>query len=346
MAVSLGSLAVRFGCELHGDPDVCIEKVATLHSAGPGCLSFLANPAYRSQLSGTRAAAVVLRPEDQPSCPTSALLTSDPYVVFARIAGELHPQLALRPGVSPTASIGHECIVPATCEIGAGAVIGDRTRLGDRVLVGPGVVLGSDVSIGADTRLIGSVHVYAGTRIGARCVLHAGAVIGADGFGFARDRDGTYEKVPQVGVVVLGDDVEVGANTTIDRGAIDDTHVGNGVKLDNQVQVGHNVRIGEHTVVAALTGISGSATIGARCIIGGQVGIAGHITIVDDVVIAGRAIVTGPIRKAGAYGGGGLPADDLRRWRRNIVRAGQLEEMAKRLQVLERNIGRVSREES
>jgi UDP-3-O-[3-hydroxymyristoyl] glucosamine N-acyltransferase len=194
------------------------------------------------------------------------------------------------------------------------------------------------VVIGADTRIAAGVVIYGGVRLGSRCVIHSGAVIGADGFGFARDRDGSQIKVPQIGGVVIGDDVEIGACTTVDRGAIGDTVIGDGVKLDNQIQVGHNTRIGAHTVIAGQSGVSGSTTIGARCTIGGKVGIAGHIHIADDVVIGGGTSVPGSITVPGVYAGGGTPADTLQRWRRNMVRFGQLDEMARRLLAIEKRI--------
>jgi UDP-3-O-[3-hydroxymyristoyl] glucosamine N-acyltransferase len=196
-------------------------------------------------------------------------------------------------------------------------------QIGERVFVGPGCILQRGAQVGADTRLIASVNMYAGVRIGRRCIVHAGAVIGADGFGFAPDA-GTWVKVPQVGTVLIGDDVEIGANTTIDRGAIDDTVVGSGVKLDNQIQVGHNVIIGAHTAVAGCVGISGSTTIGQRCMIGGGVGIAGHLTIADDVVVTGVSLVSASIKHAGSYSSG-MPAVETRMWRRMVARLRRLE---------------------
>lgn len=334
--VPLGELAVRHGCELRGDPALEVDHVATLRAAGPGALAFLANPAYRAQLPGTRATAVVLAPAAAANCPCACLVSNDPYAAYARIAAELYPPPAATPGVAPGASIGPGSGIPASAEVAPGAVLGAGVRLGERVVIGPHCVLGDGVNVGDDTRLVGSTTVYAGVTIGARCIVHAGCVIGSDGFGFARGRDGRYTKVPQVGGVRIGDDVEVGANTTIDRGAVDDTVIGDGVKLDNQIQVGHNVVIGPHTVIAAQTGIAGSTTIGARCVIGGQVGIAGHISIADDVIVGGGASVTGTIRRAGVYGGGPTPADDLPRWRRNMARFGQLDRLAKRVRALER----------
>ncbi len=338
MRVSLGLLAVRYGCELRGDPDKVVERVATLRTADDRCLTFLANSAYRGQLSHTRAAAVILAPADAAGCPVDALVTRDPYVVYARVAAELYPAPEPRPGVHPTAVIPSGVVIPPSCEIGPGVVLGHGVVLGERVVLGPRTILGDRVTVGADTRLMPGVTVYADVRIGARCILHTGVVLGSDGFGFARERDGTYVKVPQLGSVQVSDDVEIGANTTVDRGAIDDTVIGNGVKLDNQIQVGHNVRIGEHTVIAGQTAIAGSTTIGARCTIGGQAGFAGHIVVVDDVVIGGGSAVTGSIRAAGVYAGGGTPADQLSRWRRNMARFGQLDEIAKRVRSLEKRL--------
>jgi UDP-3-O-[3-hydroxymyristoyl] glucosamine N-acyltransferase len=338
MGVSLGLLAVRHGCELRGDPDRVVDRVATLGRADYRCVTFLANSAYRGQLAGTRAGAVILAPADAADCPVDALVTRDPYVVYARVAAELYPAPEPRPGVHPTAVVAPGVVIPASCEVGPGVVLGRDVVLGERVVVGPRTVLGDRVAVGADTRFMPGVTVYAGVRIGARCVLHTGVVLGSDGFGFAREREGSYVKVPQLGSVEVGDDVEIGANTTVDRGAIDDTIIGPGVKLDNQIQVGHNVRIGEHTVMAAQTAIAGSTTIGARCTVGGQAGFAGHIVVVDDVVIGGGTAVTGSIRTAGVYAGGGTPADELPRWRRNMARFGQLDELAKRVRSLEKRL--------
>lgn len=332
----LGELAVRHGCELRGDPELRVDHVATLRNAGAGALAFLANAAYRPQLSTTGATAVVLAAGEAAGCPAACLVSADPYAAYARMAAELYPPTPICPGVAAGATLGSGCQVPASAAVSPGAVLGAGVRLGERVFIGPHCVLGDGTVIGDDTRLLGHCTVYPGVVIGARGIIHAGVVLGADGFGFARERDGRYTKVPQVGGVRIGDDVEIGANTTIDRGALDDTLVGDGVKLDNQIQVGHNVVIGPHTVIAAQVGIAGSAVIGARCVIGGQAGIAGHLTIADDVVVAGGSAVTGSIRRAGFYGGGPTPADDLPRWRRNMARFGQLDALAKRLRVLER----------
>jgi len=342
MGMTLGLLAVRYGCELRGDPDSVVDRVATLTSAGPGAIGFLANPVYRSQLADTQATAVILGTADADNCPVAVLIAQEPYAVYARVAADLHPSPPLRPGIHASAVLGNVACVPASCQIGPGAVLGDGVSLGERVSIGASTVVGEGVEIGADTRISAGVVIYVGVRLGSRCLIHSGAVIGADGFGFARERDGSQIKVPQIGGVVIGDDVEIGACTTIDRGALGDTFIAEGVKLDNQIQVGHNVRIGAHTVIAGQAGVSGSTTIGARCTIGGRVAIAGHLVIADDVVIGGGTGVPGSILTAGVYAGGGTPADTLQRWRKNMVRFGQLDEIARRLRAVEKRINRDS----
>jgi UDP-3-O-[3-hydroxymyristoyl] glucosamine N-acyltransferase len=319
----LGELAVRFGLGLRGDPSLRISRVATLSHAEPGALSFLANPRYRKQMESTRATAVLVGPENAESCPVAALIDPNPYLAYARIADLLYPQTAPEPGIHSSAVISSRARIAASASVGPLAVIEDDVDIGERVFVGPGCIVQRGARLGADSRLIARVNLYAGVRIGQRCILHAGAVIGADGFGFAPDA-GTWVKVPQVGTVRIGDDVEIGANTTIDRGAIDDTVVENGVKLDNQIQVGHNVTIGAHTAVAGCVGISGSTTIGQRCMIGGGVGIAGHLTIADDVVVTGCSLVSASIRHAGSYSSG-MPTVETRRWRRMVAHLRRLD---------------------
>jgi UDP-3-O-[3-hydroxymyristoyl] glucosamine N-acyltransferase len=286
-------------------------------------LSFLANPRYRKQMESTRATAVLVGPEDAAGCPVAALIDPNPYLAYARIAELLHPQAALEPGIHPTAVVSQSARVAASACVGPLAVIEDGVDIGERAFVGPGCIVQQGAQVGADSRLVSRVNVYAGVKIGRRCILHAGAVIGADGFGFAPDA-GSWVKVPQIGSVQIGDDVEIGANTTIDRGAIDDTVVEHGVKLDNQIQVGHNVTIGEHTAVAGCVGISGSTTIGRRCMIGGGVGIAGHLTIADDVVVTGCSLVSASIRQAGSYSSG-MPTVETRMWRRMVAHLRRLD---------------------
>jgi len=334
MGMTLAALAVRHGCELHGDPDVTVDHVATLAAAGPGALAFLANPRYRSQLAGTRASAVVLDAESAADCPTACLVSSNPYLAYARLAAELHPLPPPRPGIAAGASIAASASLGALSQVDAGAVIGEGAVIGARVIIAANAVIGAHCVVGDDTRIMAGVVLCERVRVGRRCLVHPGAVIGSDGFGNARGPGGAWTRVPQLGGVVIGDDVSIGACTTIDRGAIEDTLVGDGVRLDNHIQVGHNVSIGNHTAIAAMTGISGSTRIGARCIIGGHCGFAGHIVVADDVVISGGAKVTNSISRPGLYSGA-IPADEARQWRRNAVRFGQLDALARRLRELE-----------
>jgi UDP-3-O-[3-hydroxymyristoyl] glucosamine N-acyltransferase len=332
MATTLGELAVRFGCELEGDPGVAVDSVATLQNAGPRSITFLANPKYRRQLASTRAAAVVLDARAAGECPVAALISSNPYATYARIAALLHPENRWSAGIAAGAHIEERAQIAPSASIAAGAIIESGVRIGERVRIGPGCVVMRDSSIGDDTRLSANVTVCHGVRIGARVLIHPGAVIGADGFGLAPER-GAWVKVPQVGSVRIGDDVEIGASTTIDRGAIDDTVIEDGVKLDNQIQIGHNVHVGAHTAIAGCTGVSGSTVIGSRCMIGGMVGFAGHLSVCDDVVVSGFTLVSHSIRKPGVYSGG-LPLDEARRWRRNAVRFRHLDELAKQVERL------------
>jgi UDP-3-O-[3-hydroxymyristoyl] glucosamine N-acyltransferase len=324
---SLGELAVRFGCTLQGDPELRVTHVATLERADPQGLAFLANPRYRRFLSQTKAGAVVLDAKSAADCPVAALITKDPYAVYARIAALLHPAATPVPGKHPSAIVDPSATIDPSASIGPLAVIGARAQIGARSTVGPGCVILDDVTIGADTRLVANVTLCSSVVIGERCLLHPGVVIGADGFGLAPS-EGEWLKVPQLGGVRIGNDVEVGAGTTIDRGAIEDTIIGDGVKLDNQIQIGHNVRIGAHTAIAGCTGISGSTTIGSRCMIAGQVGVAGHLSICDDVVVTGRTFVNSSIRKPGYYSGG-LTADEASRFRKNAARFHRLDELAR-----------------
>lgn len=332
----LGELAVRFGLTLRGDADAQVSGVATLAGAGTGDIAFLANPAYRRFLALTGASAVIVGADDAEACPGNALISANPYAAYARIATLLHPAPAIEPGVASSASVAAGVSVPASVHIGHCAVIEAGVRLGDRVVIGPGSFVGRDTQIGDDSRLVANVTVCHGVALGRRVLIHPGTVLGSDGFGIARETDG-WIKVPQLGGVRVGDDVEIGAGTTIDRGAIDDTIIGNGVKLDNQIQVAHNVEIGAHTVIAACTGVSGSTRIGERCLIAGAVGFVGHLDIADDVVITGQTMVNKSISEAGVYSSA-LPMDEARRWRRNSARFRQLDDLAKRLRAIEKKL--------
>lgn len=320
---SLGELAVRFGLTLRGEPHLKVRSVATLAHAEAGSLSFLANSRYRRQLQTTRATAVLISAEDDSHCPVAALIHPNPYLVYARIASLMHPEAIPAPGAHPSAVVDSAARVAASAGIGPLAVVEEDAVIGERVLIGPGCIVQRGARIGSDSILVSRVNLYPGVVLGQRCILHAGAVVGADGFGFAQN-SGNWVKVPQVGSVRIGDDVEIGANTTIDRGAIDDTVVENGVKLDNQIQVGHNVVIGAHTAIAACTGISGSTVIGQRCMIGGMVGFAGHLSIADDVVVTGCSLVSASIKKAGSYSSG-MPTVETRLWRRMVAHLRRLD---------------------
>jgi UDP-3-O-[3-hydroxymyristoyl] glucosamine N-acyltransferase len=340
---TLGELAVRFGLELRGDPSVRVSHVATLEHADGASISFLANPRYKRFLATTRAAAVIVEPKLADETPVAALLAKNPYAAYARIAALLHPPRPVAPGRHPTAVVDPAAQVAESAAIGAHAVIGAGAKIGPRAVIGPGCVVLEDVEIGADTRLVANVTVCSGVVIGERCLIHPGVVIGADGFGLAPDR-GEWIKVPQVGGVRIGNDVEVGANTTIDRGAIEDTVVEDGVKLDNQIQIAHNVRVGAHTVIAGCTGVSGSTTIGKRCMIGGQVGIAGHLSICDDVVLTGRSFVSSSIHKPGTYSSG-LPVEEASSFRKNAARFYQLDAFVREMRRLHRDAGEADADE-
>jgi UDP-3-O-[3-hydroxymyristoyl] glucosamine N-acyltransferase len=320
--VSLGELAVRFGLTLKGEPSLKVRRLATLAQADAGALTFFANSRYRQHLKSTRAGVVVLSEADAEDCPVAALLSPNPYLAYARIAQMLHPDGPLAAGIHASAVIDPGAQISRSASIGPLSVVEEGVLVGERVLIGPGCILQRGARVGDDSRLLTRVSLYPDVRIGQRCILHAGAVIGADGFGFAA-HEGTWVKVPQVGSVRIGDDVEIGANTTIDRGAIDDTVVENGVKLDNQIQVGHNVVIGAHTAIAACTGISGSTVIGQRCMIGGMVGFAGHLTIADDVTVTGCSLVSASIKQAGSFSSG-MPTVESRRWRRMVAHLRRL----------------------
>ncbi|HEX7080879.1 MAG TPA: UDP-3-O-(3-hydroxymyristoyl)glucosamine N-acyltransferase [Gammaproteobacteria bacterium] len=339
MAATLGDLAERFGCALHGPADAVVSRVATLPNATPDAITFLANPGYRAALRDTRAGAVILEERYRAECPVPCLVHANPYATYARVAAVLHPPPAPRPGIHPTAVVAAGADIHPSAEIGPQAVVGAGSVIAESVVIGPGSVVGEGVRIGAGTRLAARVTVLHGVKIGARCLLHPGVVIGADGFGFAEDfAHGGWVKVPQVGSVTIGDDVEIGANSAIDRGAIEDTVIEDGVKIDNLVQIGHNVRVGAHTAMAAMTGVAGSTRIGKRCMIAGGAAMVGHLDICDDVVMLVRSVITRSITQPGVYLGT-LPADEAARWRRNAGRFRHLDELAKRLRAVERRVG-------
>lgn len=330
---TLQQLADEVGARVVGDPACRIEGVATLFGAGVGEIAFLSNSKYRKFLAGTAASAVILAEADVAFCATNALVVADPYLAYAKIAARL--TVSERPVgmIHPSAVIAASARVAGTAFIAAHCVVEDDADIGDEVFLGPGCVVGRGSRIGERSRLVANVTICHGVVVGLRALVHPGAVIGSDGFGLANDR-GRWVKVPQLGGVNIGDDVEIGANTTIDRGAIEDTVIENGVKLDNLIQIAHNVRVGAHSAIAAQVGIAGSAKIGARCVIAGQCGIAGHIEIADGTQFTGMSMVTKSVSEAGVYSSG-IPAEPNRLWRRNVARFRQLEQLEKRIKALE-----------
>lgn len=336
----LDELVARLGGELVGDGELSVRRVATLDQAGAGDLAFLANPKYLSRLKTSEAAAVIVSPKARDAVTDRPrIVTDDPYLYYARVSALFNPPPQAVPGVHPLAAVSSP--VPASVQIDAGAVVGADVDLGEGVVIGAGCSIGEGVRIGNGTRLAPRVVVYPGTVIGKDCILHSGAVIGSDGFGFAREKSGRWVKIPQMGRVVIGDDVEIGANTTIDRGALDDTVIGRGAKLDNQIQIAHNVQIGEDTAIAGCVGIAGSTTIGARCMIAGGVGIAGHLTIADDVVVSAATVVVKSIHKAGVYTST-LPLQSHADWVRNFSHLRHLDALADRIRALEQDVQRLS----
>ena len=330
----LHELAAELGLTYRGDGQARIDGIATLCGAGPADISFLANPAYRRELETSQAAAVVMTPAAAEKYRGNALISAAPYTDWARVISLLTPPALHEPGRHPSAIVADDAEVAASAHIAAHVHIGSRVRVGERVLVGPGCVIDDGVSLGHDCRLVARVYVGGRATLGQRVIVHPGVVIGADGFGLAMDR-GRWRKVPQIGSVRIGDDCEIGANTTIDRGAIEDTVLEEDVRIDNQVQIAHNVRIGAHTAIAGCVGIAGSTRIGRYCMIAGASGIGGHLEICDSVIITAMSTVLDSIDQPGEYGSG-IPARPHARWKRLLVRLGQLDDWARRLRILER----------
>jgi UDP-3-O-[3-hydroxymyristoyl] glucosamine N-acyltransferase len=312
-----------------------ITGVGTLQHAQPGEISFLSNPFYRRYLANTHASAVILNQTDATECPTSALVSDNPYLTYARVASKLFPGKGFTPGIDKTAVIGQSSSVDPSAWIGPCVVIGEGVRVEAGVYLGPGCVVEDYCSIGADSRLVTNVTLCHDTHLGRRCLIHPGAVLGADGFGLANDQ-GRWVKVPQLGRVWVGDDVEIGANTTIDRGALEDTVLHDGVKLDNQIQIAHNVEIGCNTAMAGCSAVAGSTKIGNDCTIGGQAGLVGHLRIGDNVHFSAATLVTRSFTKAGYYSGN-LPAMENGAWKRVVARLRNLESMARQIKGLKKS---------
>jgi UDP-3-O-[3-hydroxymyristoyl] glucosamine N-acyltransferase len=336
LSLSLGEIVGRLGGELIGDAGIAIEQVATLEKATPDTIAFFANERYLEQLKATRAGAVIVGVQMREQLEMPRIVAANPYAYFARVSTLFNPAPANAAGIHPAAVVHPRAQLGAGTHVGPGAVIEEGAVVGAGCSIGAGAYLGNGVEVGEDSMLYPNVTVYHGCTLGKRSIVHAGVVIGADGFGIAMD-EGRWLKVPQIGGVRIGDDVEIGANTTIDRGAMDDTIIEDGVKLDNQIQVAHNVRIGAHTAIAACAGIAGSAQIGRFCRIGGASGIAGHLTIADNVEISAHTLITKSINEAGTYTGA-YPFENNRDWRRNAVSLRNLGELTARVRALEREL--------
>ena len=341
MKYTLGELAQHVSAEVKGDASCIIVGVATLQHAENNQITFLTNPAYRKQLSSTNAGAVIMSASDAENCTVNAIVSDNPYAAYARIAALLSPQITYAAGIDIHACIADNVKISPSASIAAGVVIEEGVVIGDSVRIGPGCVIQKNVNIGKGTSLTANVTVAYDCIIGENNIIHPGVVIGADGFGQAMD-NGEWIKVPQLGRVVIGNDVEIGANTTIDRGAIEDTIIEDNVKLDNQIQVAHNVKIGTHTAIAGCTAIAGSTKIGKHCRIAGMVGIVGHLEIADNVTVTAKSLVTHSIKKAGVYSAG-TPLEPSAKWRKNTIRFKQLDDMAKRLNALEKQLASIER---
>lgn len=338
-SLRLCDLAERFNLRLQGDGETLIDGVGTLSDASGTQLSFLSNPAYREQLKTTGAAAVILSDKDAANCPVNALVADDPYVSYAKIAACFDPRRPPGTGVHPSASVDASARLGSDVYVGANAVIGPGCDIGDAVSIGPGCVLIADCKLGSGSRLIANVTVCEGVSIGMRSIIHPGAVIGADGFGLAFDKD-HWVKIPQLGSVRIGDDCEIGSNTTIDRGAIGDTIIGDDVRLDNQIQIGHNVNIGAHTAMAGRVGISGSTHIGKYCMFAGAAATVGHLRIADRTTVNGNSVITKSITKPGTVWSCTIPAQPAAEWNRTLAHLRRLEKLARRVLNLEKQNGK------
>lgn len=334
MPISLGELATQFGCEMIGDPDVVVNRVASLPNAASDSLSFLSNSAFKEQLSTTKAAAVIVRAADAEASPVAAIIHDNPYACYARMAAVICPPPSFEPGVHQSAVVAESATVAGSAHLAPNVVVGERSEIGENVYVGPGTVVGPDCSIGNDSRFIANVTLARKVRVGVRGLFHPGVVIGSDGFGNAMTPEG-WVKVPQLGGVRIGDDVEIGANSTVDCGALDDTIIDDGVRIDNLCMIAHNVHIGAHSALAGMVGIAGSTIIGKRCLFAGKAGAVGHITVCDDVVVAAKTFLSKDVTKPGTFAAS-FPADSARSWARQLARFRRLGTLIERVNKLEK----------
>jgi UDP-3-O-[3-hydroxymyristoyl] glucosamine N-acyltransferase len=334
--VKLRELATRLECRLDGDPDIDITRVAGIADAQPGDLTFLANPKYEATLAATRASAVLLR-EDAPAAPCAMLRTKDPYLVFARAVALFAPSHPVAPGVHAMAAVAAGVRLGRNVSIGPFVAVGDGASIGDNTVIYPNVTIGPGAQVGADCVIHSNVAIRERVVVGSRVVLQNGVVLGGDGYGFVRRRDGTHEKIPQVADVVIEDDVEIGANTTVDRPAVGETRIRAGAKIDNLVMIAHGVSIGRNVLIAAQVGIAGSTTVEDEVIFGGQVGVGGHLTIGRGATAVGQSGVTNSLDAGQNVGG--YPAIDVRDWRRAAAVFRRLPELKKRLDAIEKRLG-------
>lgn len=333
MSYRLEELANHVSAELIGDADCEITQLNTLQKAQKGHVAFLANRRYAPYLTETKASAVIVNRADADKVRTNCLVAEDPYLAFAKIARLLYPAKNNKIGIHSSAIIGEECNIASTASLSANVVIGNNVAVGANTYIGPNCVLEDNVIIGEEVNLVANVTLCHEVVIHDRVRLHPGVVIGAEGFGMAKEND-AWLNIPQIGKVVIHDDVDVGANSSIDRGAIDDTVIEKGVKIDNQVQIGHNCIIGEHTAIAGCAGVAGSTTIGKRCMIGGAAAIGGHLSMADDTIITGMSMVPNSIKESGMYSSG-IPIVENRKWRRNVVRYLNIDNIVQRIKKIE-----------
>jgi UDP-3-O-[3-hydroxymyristoyl] glucosamine N-acyltransferase len=341
MSYTLKQLAEKIGAEVHGDESYIIHSLATLSSASAQQIAFLANKKYSQQLSDTNAGAVIISPQNLNDCDTNALVMDNPYLGYALTAQLLDTTPKPANNIHPSAQISQDAKLGQNVAIGANAVIEEGVVLSDNVIIGAGCFIGKQATIGSNTKLWANVSVYHRVEIGQNCLIQANTVIGSDGFGYANDK-GSWLKIPQLGSVIIGNNVEIGASTTIDRGALEDTVIKDGVILDNQIQIAHNVVIGENTAMAACSVIAGSSTLGKNCVIAGLVGINGHIDVVDNVVFTGMSMVTKNINEAGVYSSG-MPCQTNKEWNKNNARVRKLESILQRIKSAEHDIGHLNK---
>lgn len=336
MQISLTELADHLGAELLGDGDITITGVATLKDATSGEIAFLANESYRKQLSDSQASAVIVRPADAESVAGSALVCDNPYLAFAKTTHLFDNRSPAEVGVHPTAVIADSAVVGADCRIAANVVIGEHVELGEGCEIGPGTVIGDHCVLGTQCHLNANVTLYHDVTLGERVRIHSGTVIGADGFGFAPDH-GRWVKIMQLGGVRIGNDVEIGANSCVDRGALGDTIIGDNVILDNHVQIAHNVELGDGTAAAAQAGVAGSTRLGKHCTLAGNAGVAGHLELCDGVFVAPKTVISKSITQAGGYATGTAQMP-INEWRKSATRFRQLDSMARRIKDLEKQL--------